>query len=202
MPDWQKDSNLHVKLVSVFGKAVQNLEDTLSGLLDKRAISTASGLQLDNIGTILNQPRNGLQDSFYRPVLIGAAALVGNQSGTMESLISLATNVLGGIYGFLGVVCDEFFPAMAVLNVEVVQDPGSGVSDQAIYGVIEASAVAGVFVAVVLYLPTGFLYGDSVGVNQDGDLPLGSLGYSDVSLADSNGDIPMDSGGGNYGRLL
>lgn len=56
-------------LATELGDQSQELEDAIHALVDGRAIATATGEQLDQIGTIVDQERGGFDDDFYRILL-------------------------------------------------------------------------------------------------------------------------------------
>ena len=72
---------------------VQTLEDALWQLFTERTIDTAIGQQLDDIGSIVTQPRNGLADAVYRG-RIRAKISVLRSDGVVENLIQVATLML------------------------------------------------------------------------------------------------------------
>jgi hypothetical protein len=76
----------------------QRTEDAFWQLLTERGIDTGVGAQLDNIGRIVLQPRNGLSDADYRRYL--RARIATNRSDTdVDTLITIARLVLGEATG-------------------------------------------------------------------------------------------------------
>src|SRR5690349_3946784 len=76
------------KLLAILATPFQSLENTLQDLLTKRSIDTAEGAQLDVIGKLVGQPRNGLDDDTYRRYC--RARIATNRSnGTNENLITI-----------------------------------------------------------------------------------------------------------------
>lgn len=71
----------------------QPIESALWQLLTQRFITTAIGVQLDFIGTIVGQPRLGLDDDSYRRY-IRARVAAHKSRGTTEELIKVASLVL------------------------------------------------------------------------------------------------------------
>jgi len=60
----------HVEdLVDVLVSQIQIAEDTAWSLVVERTLDQATGVNLDQYGTLLDEPRNGLEDDDYRRVL-------------------------------------------------------------------------------------------------------------------------------------
>jgi hypothetical protein len=75
-------------LITAWVGQVQELEQILIDLSTQRSIDTASGIQLDLIGELLNKPRNGRSDADYRILLL--AKIAQNISrGTPEDVIAV-----------------------------------------------------------------------------------------------------------------
>jgi hypothetical protein len=81
-----KDKPKYIDLILSFTNQIQPLEDALWQLLTERAVDTAIGVQLDNLGTIVGEARNGDTDDDYRP-RIRARIWVNRASGLTEELI-------------------------------------------------------------------------------------------------------------------
>lgn len=76
------------KLVATLATPFQSLENALSQLLLERSIDTAVGAQLDVIGRIVGEVRNGLSDADYRRYC-RARIKVNRAKGLIEDLISV-----------------------------------------------------------------------------------------------------------------
>lgn len=74
--------------LGVYTTEVQGLETIYFQLLENRSIDASVGTQLDLIGTILNETREGLSDSDYRLKLIAKIAANISQ-GTPEDMINI-----------------------------------------------------------------------------------------------------------------
>lgn len=68
---------------------IQEAQNAIQQLKLLRAIATATGWQLDVLGKIVGQKRNGLGDDDYRR-FIRAKILVNRSSGTIDQLIKIA----------------------------------------------------------------------------------------------------------------
>ncbi|KKL98555.1 hypothetical protein LCGC14_1823240, partial [marine sediment metagenome] len=83
-----KDSPNIESILRVYGPEIQQLENMFSDIFTKTIFLQSEGEQLDRIGLILNQPRQGLSDLDYKTVLIGKIAEY-NSEGTPEDLINI-----------------------------------------------------------------------------------------------------------------
>jgi hypothetical protein len=84
----------------------QELEGMWFDLLENRWIATAIGAQLDGLGSIVGEDRQGRPDAEYRVAIIARVGInVG--SGTPEQIITYVTTVTDGA----NVVLAEYFPA-------------------------------------------------------------------------------------------
>jgi len=57
-------------LVDIFVRPTQETENVSAELYKMRSIATASGVQLDELGTIVGEPRKGLSDAEYRSTIL------------------------------------------------------------------------------------------------------------------------------------
>lgn len=76
------------KIISIYAKKIQEIEDQAFKLLDERSIDTAVGYNLDVLGIILNEPRIGLSDDDYR-LLLKAKIAQNVSEGTIEDIIGI-----------------------------------------------------------------------------------------------------------------
>lgn len=80
-------------LISSLVGSIQTLEDVYFDLIEKRSIDIAVGIQLDRLGTIVGQEREGRTDEEYRQ-RIKARILQNVSQGEPEKLIDLVTLLL------------------------------------------------------------------------------------------------------------
>lgn len=93
---------------------VQEAEDALWQLLVERSLHTAVGAQLDVLGAIVGQPRQGRDDATYR-LWIAARNMVSRSSGTTSELLAIARQIMPpGTVARL----EEYYPAAAVMRFE------------------------------------------------------------------------------------
>jgi len=78
-----------VQFLSVLTAPAQDLENVIQQFLSDRFVDTAEGAQLDIIGAIVGQGRNGMIDDDYRRY-IRAKIAVNNSNGTFEDLLTIA----------------------------------------------------------------------------------------------------------------
>lgn len=91
----------------------QALEDAAFAVRASRAIDTAVGAQLDLLGRIVGQPREGRVDDVYR-IWIRARVRLNRSSGTPEDLLAVFSSIT---QGSTAIVLEEQFPASFVLRV-------------------------------------------------------------------------------------
>lgn len=96
-------------ILTAFAAQAQEIEDALYGLLATRDLSIAEGVTLDNIGSIVGAPREGLDDAAYL-LRIKAQILINRRSGEIETLIT---------------ICTLLFPGATARLVEFDEDPGA-----------------------------------------------------------------------------
>lgn len=91
---------------------VQDLETAFQELKTLRSLPNASGGQLDVLGAILTQPRNGQTDDLYRRYL-AARILLNRSSGTIEQILE----IFGLITYAASMQLKEFQPAAIELHL-------------------------------------------------------------------------------------
>lgn len=101
-------------LLSIFVNQVQDLEDALWQLATERFVDTAIGAQLNVLGEIVGQDRQGLSDDDYR-ALIRARIKANNSEGTIPDVYSIALAAVGGTWD---VRIDQKFPAAFLVVFE------------------------------------------------------------------------------------
>jgi len=72
---------------------IQDIEDALQDVLTERQVDTAIGDQLDMLGAIVGQPRDGLSDDDYRRY-IRARIKTNRSRGTIPEIVSIAEFVI------------------------------------------------------------------------------------------------------------
>lgn len=115
---------------------VQVLEDVYWDLLVERSIDTAVGAQLDVLGAVVGQDREGRNDGTYR-VWIAARALVSRSSGTAPQIIAIVKRLIGGA----PVRVIDYYPASFVVDIGPTAAPQVGA---AIAQLVREAKAAGV----------------------------------------------------------
>lgn len=101
---------------------VQEAEDALWQLLVERSLATAEGDQLDVLGAIVGEPRQGRDDETYR-IWISARNMVNRSSGTTTELLAIARKLLPAD---VAVVLEEYYPAAFIMRAYGVLDTDDG----------------------------------------------------------------------------
>jgi hypothetical protein len=84
-----KDKPNIVALLSALVRPSQAIENTLQDMLVFRTVDRATGVNLDRLGKIVGQPRNGLVDDDYRRYI--RARIAANRSrGTVNDILKVA----------------------------------------------------------------------------------------------------------------
>lgn len=108
------------KLISVYAAQIQELEQFFFTLKTLRTIDTAVGVQLEGIGDIVGEARNGRSDDDYRRA-VRAKILINISSGTTEDLLGVVDKLLPASKTL--VATEDSFPAhFEILVVEPVND--------------------------------------------------------------------------------
>ncbi len=110
------DNNIK-KLLQALVDPVQDVESALQQLLVDRAVGTAVGEQLDVLGRVVGQDRNGMVDDDFRR-MVRARISVNRSKGTISDVLVVAELVLDDTGAYLRV--DNQGTAALVLRVEDV----------------------------------------------------------------------------------
>lgn len=94
----ESPNNISKLLIGLLSSC-NDLESVLLALLTQRSVATAVGSQLDVLGRIVDEDRNGLSDDDYRR-FIQAKILVNRSSGTFPELIRIAAFIVAQVGAF------------------------------------------------------------------------------------------------------
>lgn len=108
------ENNIKLLLRGLVGPA-QEIENALQQLLTLRGVDTAEGAQLDVLGRVVGQLRNGMVDDDYRR-LIRARISVNRSKGTIADVLTVADLVVDDALASL--VVDNQGRAALVLRIE------------------------------------------------------------------------------------
>lgn len=140
------------KLVSILANPATDLENALEQLRLYRFVDSAEGIQLDVIGAIVGQPRNGMIDASYRRY-IRARISTNNSDGTFEELLTIAYLVVYDVNADY-VLTNEGSATVRLRVASVALDTtdtnADGVSDLAavLYAFMLAAVSAGIRIVV------------------------------------------------------
>jgi hypothetical protein len=116
-----RHSASHRGLLASYIAEVQEVENALFDILVQSSIADATGAQLDGLGQILGERRNGREDDVYRQA-VAARFFLNKASGTIEEVLQLFRLITDA-----SPYLDEYFPAAFVLRLEDVpiEDPAN-----------------------------------------------------------------------------
>lgn len=103
----------HTNLATVTGKRFQILSNDLEDIRTVRDLDVANGANLDELGSIVGQDREGFSDFIYR-TLIKAKTAANRSKGTTENLIDTVLILRNGVT--TDIVYTELFPAAVQID--------------------------------------------------------------------------------------
>lgn len=109
-----KDKPKILVIVDALARQVQEVEDAIFDVFVQSAIEDALGSQLDDLGDIVGEARQGVPDDEYRG-FIRARIRVNRSSGKREELIQIVQFIQDDE---LGVAFDEYYPASIRIECE------------------------------------------------------------------------------------
>ena len=151
------DKPLFTGLLSSYVQQIQDLEDAFSEILTETTTTTSTGAQLDALGSIVGELREGRNDLQYSTA-INAQILLLQAEGTPEDIIALTVAIAGSVT----VVIEENFPASFAVTIDDPVDPT--VVDVLNMGALIASGKpAGVGMSLIWYESLNPFRFDTVG---------------------------------------
>lgn len=182
---YQGKANIEALLDSLGGQQIQDLENILFDINTRLDIDNSEGVQLNNIGLIVGQPRNGQNDITYR-LFLKAKAGVNVSEGDIERVLSVWKIITGGTI----VSLTEIYPAAIELFSDI---PVVGELEVAAFELMQDVVSAGVSVVSVIISPdNAFGFENSVD----------TLGFDDLFSTGQNTSVSafklIDSGA-NFG---
>lgn len=120
----QNKPNLEA-LLCEFLDPLNDLETAFFQLLNERTVDAAVGAQLDGIGEIVGETRDGRSDADYRRIL-KVRLLVLRSNGKREELLQILTTLLGS---GVTILASEIYPAGLIY--EIVEELTEDVDDVA-----------------------------------------------------------------------
>lgn len=123
--------------IDAFTDQVQVIEDMLQDLWTARWLDNATGIQLDNLGAIVGQARNGLSDTNYR-IRIKMRIRLNFSSGLDDDIFDVLSLLLGAAPD---AHYTEYYPASFITYLDTYQDTST---IEVIASVISEARAAGV----------------------------------------------------------
>jgi len=96
-----------------FVDVAQDMENIMIKMLAERSLLTAEGVNLDRLGAIVGQSRDGLSDTDYLNQIIGRIAQ-NNSDGTGNNLLNITSILLGD--NLQQIELFEIFPAKVMID--------------------------------------------------------------------------------------
>ena len=136
LPFQHRDKTTITALLTALATPANAIETAFCQLLDERDIDNAAGDQLDVIGRVVGEARNGRSDDDYRR-FVRARVATNRSSGTVEEILNIMDLVLND--SAATIVNNQFFPAAFHI---VVQDAAvtDTIAEIAAQFALEASA--------------------------------------------------------------
>lgn len=157
-----KDTPKLQALLATFLRQIQEVEDAASDVLTETNLDTAVGVQLDNIGAVVGEPRSGRSDLQYSTA-IRVRQLLSLSEGTPENIIELIRAITIDVG--LTVDLQEFFPAGFIARIVEPIDPDVVDTDQ-IGSIVASGRPAGVRGIVTFGVLGSFQYDTGLGYDE------------------------------------
>lgn len=179
---WQyEDADNFNSLIEIHANRMQLIENALWDLLRLRAISTATGTQLDRVGEYYQVLRSGDTDTVYRSRIISEINRV-QKAGQVEIMLSS----LRSLSGQDDVTLIQVFPCALLMHI-LVDDISDVTNQDTILNTMDGVKAAGVSLDIGLQVSNPFVFSNS---------PLGgATGTGFSTVADG-------TGGGVFSPLL
>jgi hypothetical protein len=162
-------------ILEALAEPIQEVEDAYWALFEDRRLDVAVATQLDVLGAIIGQPRNGFGDTDYRSH-ISARIMANRSSGTVEELLTLVRTMLSA--GTLTLT--QTYPAGFVIHVGVADISAAIVP--IVMGLLRSARQAGV--RGILEFMSGTTDADTFTL--DGG---GGLGFGDATTPATGGGM-------------
>lgn len=107
-------------LITSYVNRIQELENIYYDLYTGRQIDNAIGVQLDGLGSIVGEERQGRDDDDYRTA-IKVRIKLNNSRGTTEDILDILIAALGNI----AIEITDYYPAGFIVEILDDIDPGS-----------------------------------------------------------------------------
>lgn len=138
-------------LAKVIGLRFQLLSDELEDIRVARDLDVATGVNLDELGAIVGQSREGFSDLIYR-TLVKAKTAANRSKGTTEDLINTALILRNGVIA--DIVYTELFPA--AIQIDFLNSLETTQHQALIASILFLTKLSGVRLVVTFSTPTPF----------------------------------------------
>lgn len=162
-------------LIECLVQPIQDIEDALNDVRTQRSIDTAEGVQLDELGAIVGQLREGRTDDVYR-IWISARIIANRATGKADDSLKVMKLIDSNAASNL----TEYFPAAYMVSAYLLSADPSTVSE--ILRSIKPAGVAMWFEYSTFALGTLFTFGDADNPTTDP-----ALGFGDATDPDRGG---------------
>ena len=142
-------TNNFVRLLTALCSGVQSAEDALQQLLTQRSLGTAVGAQLDVLGAIVGQPRQGLSDDDYTRY-IRARIATDRSNGLINELLNITSLILNDPAATLTLTQEGVATARLTIGGIAITDALGDI----VSSFVQTAASAGVRI-LVEWLPLG-----------------------------------------------
>ncbi len=152
------------KVLTTYVDQIQDLENTAFGVYFGRMLSNAEGEQLDGLGDIVGEPRDGKTDAEYR-IAIAVRILINKSGATPEDVIAIVDAATEGAFE---IKYREYDPAAFIIELVGPIDPVTFTAQTAalIAGYLRDGKPAGVLAHLVYYPEDAFRYDSGPGYDQ------------------------------------
>lgn len=165
------DQTLFSKFLQAFAAQVQNLENAIDDIRLLRRLTVAADAQLDSLGEIVGETRQGKTDTNYRTAII-AKIQMNASCGEPERIIA----ALKALTGATDVKYSEIYPATIYINFS------SDTTVNELYNYLQRLCPTGVRLILTQS-------------DEDGAFTLSSSGVSETSTTEGFANLAQTTGG-------
>ena len=155
-----KNKPNYAALVSAYTAQSSALQAALLQILDDTSIDNSEGAQLDGLGRIVGEARNGRDDPAYRTAL-KVRIRVNLSEGTLEEIVAIIVLAIGG--GTVEIT--EYQPAAFIARVLTPIDPDV-VSPSQVGELVRQARGAGIGSGTVFHVANPFQYDTGFGYDE------------------------------------
>ena len=158
-------------LAGVFAAQIQDIENVCFQLLEGRSLSSAVGVQLDGLGALVGQPREGRSDTTYR-IWIAARIRLNLSHGSAEDIYGIFSPLLEAGQS---VALTEYYPGAFLLDIYNATTPTAAAQFSSILKLAKPGGVRASLIYSEQNETDTFLFADNTEITST------SQGFSDTS---------------------